>query len=230
MTADIYGREKILLGEEGFQALRAAKVAVCGLGGVGSYAAETLARSGVGTLILLDFDTITASNINRQLYALHSTLGKDKADVAAARIADIDPTCLVQIKKAYIDQENPATFLGKVDYIVDAIDFLPGKVGLIQYAHEANIPIICAMGAGKRLAPEKLEIADISRTHICPLAKKLRKELKAVGIDQGVDVVFSTEQPLTQKDNSAIGSMAFVPAAMGIIMASWVVRKLAGKA
>ena len=223
---EIFAREKVLIGEAGLKKLAAASVAICGLGGVGSYLAEALARSAIGRLLLIDFDQVAVSNINRQLCALSSSVGRDKADVIAERIEEINPACELQIAKVFIDEDsNFPELLAGIDYIGDAIDYVPGKIALIEYAYRQQIPVIAAMGAGRRLDPGKLLVADISQTFCCPLAKSMRRKLREREIYQGVKVVFSTEQPLPAAGDE-IGSMAFVPAAAGMLMASQIVRDL----
>lgn len=223
-------RIELLLGPAALDRLAAARVAVCGLGGVGSYVAEALARSGVGSLLLADFDRVAPSNLNRQLCALHSTLGQLKAEIVAGRCADINPACQITIETGFID----TGFVGwtqPTDYIADAIDYLPGKLALVQYARAAGVPILCATGAGRRLDPTRLHIADISQSHTCPLARRFRKALKEAGIVGGVAVAFSSEQPAPAAEwdgegRAPIGSAVFVPAAMGLLMASAIVRDI----
>ncbi len=223
---ELYQRELSLIGKEGLDRLERARVAVCGLGGVGSYAAEALARCGVGQLTLVDFDKVDVSNINRQLCALHSTVGRDKADVVAERIADIDPACRVRKEKIFLDENTDMDALfADTDYIVDAIDHVPAKIAMICYAHGRGLPLISAMGAGRRVDPSCLRTADISETSGCPLARNIRKLLRERGINKGVKVVFSTERPLPVKEGE-LGSIAFVPSVAGLLMASVVVRDL----
>lgn len=233
---DFLARSQLLLGDNAIDALKNSQVTVCGLGGVGSYVVEALARSGIGSLRLIDFDVVDISNINRQLCALRSTIGKIKAEVLSTRIKDINPDCKVDIIKAYIDTDNVAEVLPKCDYIVDAIDYIPGKIAIIRYALSNSIPVISAMGAAKRLYPEKLRLADISATHCCPLARIIRKELKTIGIENGLRVVFSEEKPIALNNNSStrdgikqpLGSVSFVPGAMGLIIAGEIVRHICG--
>jgi len=228
---EIFSRTELLLGPEALQKLGAARVAVCGLGGVGSYIAEALARTGVGGMTLVDFDRVAPSNLNRQLCALHSTIGRFKADIVAARCADINPDCRLRVVKGFIGPDNAAELLGSADYIADAIDNLTGKLALISYARAAAIPILCAAGAGRRLDPGQLRIDDISRSHTCPLARRLRKALKEQGIASGVKVAFSTENPAPAavgdgEERAPIGSAMFVPASMGLLMAAEIVREI----
>ncbi len=220
-----YEREIALIGAAGLARLRRATVTVCGLGGVGSYVAEALARSGVGRLFLIDGDRFAPSNLNRQLGALTDTIGQAKTEVTAARIRQIDPEISVRTATLFLDESNAAVALAATDYLADAIDFLPAKVALAALARQKEVPLIAAMGAGKRLDPSCLQVVDISATHTCPLARRYRKALREQGIESGVTVVFSTENPKGQ-DTAAIGSMMFVPAAMGIMMASVIVRDL----
>lgn len=223
---EIFNREQLLIGAEGLQKLASATVAVCGLGGVGSYLAEALARSAVGGLLLIDFDQVAVSNINRQLCALSSTVGMDKADVIAGRISEINPDCQVVVAKTFIDEATPLQeLLAGVDYLADAIDYVPGKLALIEYAYRCQLPIISAMGAGRRLDPSKLQIADIAQSFACPLAKTIRRRLRERGIEHGVKVVFSSEQPLPAQGDE-IGSIAFVPSVAGLLMAGQIVRDL----
>lgn len=223
---EIFIREETLIGKKSLDQLAAAHVAVCGLGGVGSYLAEALARSAIGNLLLIDFDQVTVSNINRQLCALHSTVGQDKANVVASRIADINPDCQVKTMKIFLDESSDMEkiFQG-IDYIGDAIDYIPGKVALITYARRHNLPIISSMGAARRLDPLKFSIADISKTYNCPLAKEMRRRLRRLGIDKGIKVVFSSELPLPAKGKFS-GSISYVPSAAGLIMASEIVKDI----
>ena len=223
---DVFIREIALLGVAGFTKLNEAKVAVCGVGGVGSYLVEALARAGIGKLMIIDFDQVAKSNINRQLYAMHSTLGQDKADLAATRIADINPQCQVEVKKIFLDEDSDYNELfTKVDYIADAIDHVSGKVALINFALTNKIPIISSMGTGRRLDPTQMKIADISKTYNCPLAKSIRHQLKQIGIYKGLNVVFSDELP-QKSDQDFISSISFVPSVAGLIMASKIVRDI----
>lgn len=221
-------RVKLLIGEENTAKIQNSSVALFGLGGVGSYVAESLARSGVGRLLLVDADVVMTSNINRQLPALHSTVGLRKTEVVQARIADINPNCQVEIISAFYRPGDFDQFISEpVDYIVDAIDSVPSKVDLMINAYRRGIPILSSMGTGNKLDPSQLALADISKTHTCPLAKKIRSQLKAAGINKGITVVFSSETP--QKANSnddTIASMTFVPASAGLLLGSAVIRKI----
>ena len=227
-------RTEMILGPEAVERLRRSHVAVFGLGGVGSYAVEALARSGVGELTLVDQDTISLSNINRQLFALHSTVGRPKAEVAAERCRDLNPEIVVHPIPATYDADHREDFFyARYDYIVDAIDLVSCKLDLIQQAIERNIPILSALGTGNKLDPSQLEITDISKTSGCPLARVMRKELRARGI-QHLKVVFSPEQaaPTRQLEapppgrRSVPASVAWVPSAAGLMMVGAVIRDL----
>ncbi len=222
-----YERTQSVLGKENLERIKTVKVAVVGLGGVGSYAAEALARCGVGSLVLIDGDKVAKSNINRQLYALQSTLGKNKTDVAKERIADINPNASVTAYSEFLNEENIEKFsLADCNYIVDCIDSVASKVSIIEFAKRNNIPIISCMGTGNKLNPEMLCVADIGKTTVCPLAKSVRYALRQKGIQKGVKTVFSTEQPIENEDGH-IGSVSFVPSSAGLLMASVVIKDLA---
>lgn len=225
----IYQRQELLLGREAQEKLATTHVAVCGLGGVGSFICEALSRSGVGELTLIDSDTVVESNLNRQLFALRSTVGKFKTQIAAERIADIDPSIRLHLLRDYITPDNAAALVAGCDYICDAIDFVPGKIALMEYARQNSVPIISAMGAGRRLDPSKLRIDDISRTGNCPLARTIRRQLRQRGINEGITVCCSSETPVRQlAEPDTIGSVAFVPSVMGLMMAGHVIRSIAG--
>jgi tRNA A37 threonylcarbamoyladenosine dehydratase len=227
-------RTAMLLGPEAVERLSRCHVAVFGLGGVGSFAVEALARAGVGSLTLVDQDVISPSNINRQLFALHSTVGRPKAEVAAERCRDINPAILVRPVRATYDAAHRDDFFREpCDYIVDAIDLVSCKLDLIQQAKARDIPILSALGTGNKLDPSALQIADISRTFGCPLARVMRKELRARGIFH-LKVVFSPEeaQPTLQLEapppgrRSVPASVSWVPSVAGLMMAGAVVRDL----
>lgn len=218
-----------LLGSEKILRLNNAHVVVCGLGGVGSFAAEALVRSGVGHLTLCDFDQVSESNINRQLPATHESIGEYKVDVLARHYRDINPEIHLDLIKERLNYSRIKTLLvhSKVSYLADAIDDLEAKADLIQQALALNLPIISSMGAGFRLDPSHIQISDISKTHTCPLARRLRKRLKDKGIEQGLPVVWSDERPLeAQTKEPGPASMIFVPASTGLQMASYIVRNL----
>ena len=224
---EIFSRGASLLGEDGIARLRASRVAVFGVGGVGGFAAEALARSGVGALDLIDHDTVSPSNINRQIIALHSTVGRKKVEVMAERIADICPDTVVRTFDTFYLPETAHLFdFSSYDYVVDAIDTVSGKIALVMQAKAAGTPIICAMGAGNKTDPSAFRVADISQTKVCPLAKVMRVELRKRGITD-VKVVYSEEPPLIPLEEGVPGSLAFVPSAAGLMMAGAVVMDLA---
>ena len=228
-------RTEMLLGETAMQTLEKARVAIFGVGGVGGYAVEALARSGVGTLDLVDHDTVSLSNLNRQIIALHSTVGMCKVDVARARIADICPETTVYTWKVFYGPETASQFdFSSYDYIIDAIDTVSGKLQLVEQANAAGVPIISCMGTGNKLDPSALEVTDISKTSVCPLARVMRVELRKRGILH-LKVVYSKELPLKPAampgeaaagKKQVPGSTAFVPPAAGLLIASEVVRDL----
>ena len=236
---DPFIRTRMLLGEEGLRRLQKARVAVFGLGGVGGYAVEALARAGVGQLDLIDHDTISVSNLNRQILALRSTLGMLKVEAARMRIMDINPHCLVRVYPVFYLPETAAQFdFADYDYIIDAIDTVTGKLALVQRAREAGTPIISAMGTGNKLDDARLEVADISKTSMCPLARIMRKELGKRGI-RHLKVVYSREEAITPTGGEAEaeesgkrqipGSLSCVPGGAGLILAGEVIRELALK-
>lgn len=243
-------RTEILLGPENIKKLENAAVAVFGIGGVGGFATEALARSGIGKLVLIDHDTVSVSNINRQIVALHSTVGKYKVDVMKDRILDINPEIHVEVHKCFYLPETAEQFdFSKYDYVVDCIDTVTGKLQLIEAAKAAGTPVISSMGAGNKLEPTAFEVADISKTSVCPLAKVMRRELKKRNI-KNVKVVYSKEEPVktkvktpeeytvdavmqdengtenTGRRKSIPGSCAFVPSVAGLILAGEVIKDL----
>ncbi|MCR5717917.1 MAG: tRNA threonylcarbamoyladenosine dehydratase [Oscillospiraceae bacterium] len=229
-----FARTALLLGEDGVERLRRSRVAVFGVGGVGGYVVEALARSGVGTLELIDNDTVSVTNLNRQIIALHSTLGQYKVDVAAARVKDICPDTVVHAHRCFYMPETAGNFVfTQYDYVVDAIDTVTGKLELVQRAQEAGVPVICSMGAGNKLDASGFKVADIYKTSGCPLARVMRLECRKRGI-RHLKVVYSEETPLrpasageTAPPGKTIpGSVAFVPAAAGLVLAGEVVRDL----
>ena len=235
---EIFSRTELLLGSAAMQRLYSARVAVFGIGGVGGYTVEALARSGVGAIDLIDNDKVSLSNINRQIIATHKTVGRYKVDVAAERIAEINPDCKVVAHKLfYMPDTAGALDFSEYDYIVDAIDTVTGKLAIIENAARCNVPVISAMGAGNKLDPTAFEVADIYDTSVCPLAKVMRRELKKRGI-QSLKVVYSKEEPVKPRCSSdmAIGgedgskpipaSIAFVPSVVGLIIAGEVVKDL----
>lgn len=231
-----YIRARMLLGDEAMEKLRCSHVAVFGLGGVGSWCAEALARSGVGRLTLIDRDTVGVSNINRQLCAYSSTVGMSKAEVMRAHILDIDPSAEVRAICAHYDAEHRDEFFADYDYIVDAIDLVSCKVDLIRTAKERGIPIVSALGTGNKCDAQLLTLCDIKKTYGCALARVVRKELRAVGIEH-LDVVFSPEEPMEAEQLSAPppgrrsvpGSLIWVPASAGMLLCQHVVTGLLQK-
>lgn len=234
---DPFIRQQMLLGAAAMQRLREAHVIVFGVGGVGSYAAEGLARAGIGALTLVDSDTVSLSNLNRQLCALHSTLGQYKSDVMAARILDINPDCRVTSMPMLYNEESKETFFAqRYDYIVDAIDLVSCKLSLIRTAKERGIPIISAMGTGNKLDPTRFCITDISKTSGCHLARVMRRELRNRGILHHT-VLYSEELPQTPEAleapppgrRSIPASVSWVPSCAGLILAGYVVQELAAQ-
>ena len=223
-----FSRTELLLGAEGVKRLRDASVAVFGIGGVGGYVVEALARSGVGRLHLIDHDTVSVSNLNRQIIATVSTIGRYKADVARERVLDINPEAKVSVYRTFFLPDKAEEFdFARYDYVVDAIDTVTGKLALIMEAKQAGTPVISSMGAGNKLDASAFEVADIYPTSVCPLAKVMRRELKKRGVRK-LKVVYSREQPVSS--SRPPGSNAFVPAAAGLILAGEVVKDLSGAA
>ena len=229
-----FARTQIIYGASSMEKLYAAKVAVFGVGGVGGYVAEALARSGIGHLLLVDNDTVSVTNINRQIIALHSTIGKSKVRVMKERCQDINPDIIIEEKECFFLPENSDSFdFEGYSYIVDAVDTVSAKIELIKKAKETGIPVISCMGAGNKTDPAKFMVADISKTTVCPLARVMRRELKSRGI-KDVKVVYSTESPVvTEKGTEmkgggiAPGSTAFAPSVAGLLIAATVVNDLA---
>ena len=227
-------RQEMLLGSEAMARLRKAHVAVFGIGGVGSYSCEALARAGIGRLTFIDSDTVGESNLNRQLIALRSTLGQPKAEVMAARVRDIDPDCEVRAIVGMYSEEDKERFFADYDYIIDAIDTVSCKLSLIQTAMARNIPIISAMGTGNKVDPSQFRIEDISKTQFCPLARVMRKELRARGIEHHT-VLWSPEparEPAQLEApppgrRSIPGSLSWVPSVAGLMLAGHVVMAIA---
>ena len=232
-------RTAMLLGEEAIEKLQKARVAVFGIGGVGGYTVEALARAGIGRIDVIDNDCVSLSNINRQILATHSTVGMPKVEAARKRILDINPDCRVVTHQVFYTPETEGQFdFTQYDYIVDAIDTVTGKLALVQNAHAAGTPIICCMGTGNKLDASAFQVADISKTSMCPLARIMRKELGKRGIKH-LKVVYSQEEALTptgwEEEAAALGkrqipgSVSFVPGAAGLILAGEVIKDIAGK-
>lgn len=237
MDNDWTTRTALLLGTEGMRRLAASHVLVVGLGGVGAYAAEEIARVGVGRMTLVDADVVSLSNLNRQLPALHSTLGKPKAEVMAARLRDINPDLEIEVRNCFVRDEETEALLDAAhyDFVVDAIDTLSPKTFLIYHALQRHLPIISSMGAGAKVDPSRIRIADISKTTDCALARAVRKRLKGMGISSGLPVVFSTEpanpQAILEVEDEACkrtttGTVSYMPALFGCYLASYVIRHL----
>lgn len=234
-----FSRTELLLGDAAMKKLKNSRVAVFGVGGVGGYTVEALARSGVGALDLIDNDTVSLTNINRQIIATLDTVGRDKVDVAQERIKSINPDCVVTTHKCFYLPETAEQFdFTDYDYVVDAIDTVKGKIEIVMRAKECSTPVISSMGAGNKLDPTAFEVADISKTSVCPLAKVMRVQLRKRGVNH-LKVVYSKEQPLTpiitddakEEFSSSVrrtlpGSTAFVPSVVGLIIASEVVKDL----
>lgn len=226
-------RTALLLGDDAVERLSQARVAVFGVGGVGGFATEALARSGIGALDLIDGDVVSLSNLNRQIIALHSTVGKAKTEVMAQRIRDIDPDIRLTLHTCFFTPENAGDFdFTQYDYIIDAVDMVTAKIQLAVQAQAAGVPIISSMGAGNKLDPSAFEVSDLYKTSVCPLARVMRRELKARGIRK-MKVVYSKEEPRkvdgpTENGRHIPGSIAFVPSAAGLVLAGEVIRELAG--
>lgn len=227
-------RTELLLGEKAVEQLKKSHVAVFGVGGVGGYAAEALARTGIGTFDLIDRDTVSVSNINRQIIATHNTVGKVKVEVMKERILEINPEAEVNIHQCFFLPENAEEFdFSRYSYVVDAVDTVTAKIELVMQAQKAGVPIISSMGAGNKLDPSKFEVTDIYKTSVCPLAKVMRKELKKRSVKH-LKVVYSTEKALEPKADlseeegrrAVPGSIAFVPSVAGLIAAGEVINDL----
>ena len=216
-----YERTSRIIGESGVDKLRRCRVLVFGVGGVGSYVCEGLARAGIGALTLVDKDVVDITNVNRQIPALHSTVGRPKAEVMAERIRDIDPDCDADTKELFFLPGEPDDIdFASYDYVVDAVDTVTAKIYIIERAKQAGVPVISSMGTGNKLQGGAFKIADIEETKVCPLAKVMRRELRKRGI-QDVKVIYSEEEPLSEG-----GSISFVPSVAGLLIAGEVVRDL----
>ena len=240
---DAYSRTRLLLGQDGMEKLKNAHIAVFGLGGVGGYVVEALARCGVGTLELIDHDTVSLSNINRQILATRETVGMEKSEAARLRVQAIDPEIKVIARHQFFGPDTKAEFdFSKYTYVVDAIDTVTGKLALVQAAREENVPILCCLGTGNKLDPTAFRIGDIYETSVCPLARIMRKECRRRGIEK-LKVLDSLEEPIKpdidpedpilqempEGRNALPGSVSFVPAAAGLIIAGQVIRDIVGK-
>lgn len=222
-----FSRTEMVIGPENLSRLQNTTVAIVGVGGVGGYVVEALARVGVGTLVLIDHDRVNLTNLNRQIIALESTLDQLKVEVAAKRIREINPQCKIEIFPEFYQASNHDQLIGPhVQYVADAIDSVGPKVSLIERCLDERIPIITSLGTGNKLDPTRLEITDISKTHTCPLARVVRVSLRKKGIEKGLPVVFSAEPVMGKRDGAVPGSTSFVPPVAGLFMASWIVREI----
>lgn len=221
-------REEVVLGTEAVQTLMNKKIAVFGLGGVGSYVVEALARAGVGELILIDGDVVDETNINRQLVATTSSIGKPKTDIMKMRVLDINPKCRVTTYFSFFGPEMDASFLDSCDFVADAIDMVSAKVILAKYCTEKHIPILCAMGCGNKLDPSAFQITDITKTKVDPLCRVMRRELRLVGVEH-LPVLYSEEKAVESKlemEERVLGSVSFVPSVAGLMMAGYMIKSI----
>lgn len=231
MESDQFSRTRLVIGDEGIKRLQDAKVCVFGVGGVGGYVVEGLARAGVGHLVLVDHDTVSLSNLNRQIIALHSTLGKRKVEVAQERVLDINPACDVEVHTCFYLPDTASQFdFPSYDYVVDAVDTVTAKISIIMQCERAHVPVISAMGAGNKLDPTRFRFADIYQTSVDPLARVLRRELKKRGVSR-LKVLYSTEVPVKHEateeaDARTPGSVSFVPSVAGLEIAGEIVKDL----
>lgn len=239
MTDDpLFERTRILVGDAGIARLRAARVLLAGLGGVGSYAAEALARAGIGAITLVDHDRVAPSNLNRQLPALHGTLGRRKIEVVADRIRDINPACRLTLIDEFLAPDNVAAHLaGAYDAVLDAIDSLSSKTALIETAYRTGLAVVSSMGAGGRLDPTRIRVSDLQATRVCPLARAVRTQLRRRGVGRGVIAVWSDETPLPPlppedvgrgRPRAVNGTVSYMPALFGLTLAGVAIRGLLG--
>ena len=231
-VSEEFSRTAYLYGEDAIEKLNKSRVAVFGVGGVGGYVCEALARAGVGQIDIFDRDTVSASNINRQIIALHSTVGRSKVEVMKERILDINPQCKVNAHHVFYMPDNADDYdLSNYDYIADAVDTVTAKIAIIERAYVNGVPVISAMGAGNKTDPTAFEVADINKTSVCPLARVIRRELKARRIPH-LKVVYSKEEPRKsgiideESGKSVPGSLPFVPSVMGLIMAGEIIKDI----
>ncbi len=239
-----FHRTELLLGKTNIKLLQESRVAVIGLGGVGSYVAESLARAGICDMILIDFDKVNITNINRQLIALHSTIGENKTEVMRKRLTDINPEIKLHCISEFFSQENRLEYLKQADYIIDAIDSIGPKMGMIKDLIQLGIPHISVLGAGNRIDPSHIHLTSIWKTHQCPLAKRLKKLLRRYGVTSDFPVVYSDEVPIEVEQpekiekniirsdslpKSLVGSISYMPAIMGLIASSWIIRTISQK-
>ena len=227
---DQFSRTELIIGKEGIEKLKDSKVAIFGLGGVGSYVLEACVRAGIGNFILVDKDEVDMTNLNRQIIATRKTIGKPKVEVAKERILEINPEANVEIYQEFFMPETKGILDESINYIVDAVDTVTAKIELVVRANRLNIPIISSMGTGNKLDPTKFEVADIYKTSVCPLAKVMRKELKTRGIKK-LKVVYSKEEPIKRQANDELrkkvpASISFVPSVAGLIIAGEVIKDI----
>ena len=229
MYLNQFYRTELLIGKYGIEKLKKAKVAIFGIGGVGSYTVEGLARSGIENFILVDNDIVSLSNINRQIIATHKTIGVPKVEVAKQRILEINPNANMEIYQKLFMPETEGILTEDIDYIIDCVDTVTAKIELVMRANKLNIPIISCMGTGNKLDPTRFEITDISKTSVCPLAKVMRKELKNRGIRK-LKVIYSKEEPIkligSTEEKVKAGSISFVPSVAGLIIAGEVIKDI----
>jgi tRNA threonylcarbamoyladenosine dehydratase len=239
MTGDpLFERTRILVGDDGVATLAAARVFLAGLGGVGSYAAEALARAGIGAITLVDHDCVAASNLNRQLPALNSTVGRRKIEVMAERILDINPSCRLTLVADFLSADNLAAHLADgYDAVLDAIDSLSSKTALIETAYRSGLAVVSSMGAGGRLDPTRLQVTDLQATRVCPLARAVRTQLRRRGIGRGVTAVWSDESPISPlppedvgrgRPRAVNGTVSYMPALFGLTLAGVAIRRILG--
>lgn len=229
MSLNQFSRTELLIGKQGIEKLQKAKVAIFGIGGVGSYTVEGLARSGIENFILVDNDIVSLTNINRQIIATHKTIGMPKVKVAKQRILEINPNANVEIYQQLFMPETEGILAEDIDYIIDCVDTVKAKIELVMRANKLNIPIISCMGTGNKLDPTRFEVTDISKTSVCPLAKVMRKELKNRGIRK-LKVIYSKEEPIkiieSTEEKVKAGSISFVPSVAGLIIAGEVIKDI----
>ena len=225
-----FSRTELLIGKEGIEKLQNSKVAIFGIGGVGSFVVEGLVRAGIGKFVLVDKDTVDITNLNRQIIATRKTVGKPKVEIAKERILEINPDAKVEIYQQFFMPDSEEILDNTVDYVVDAVDTVTAKIELVVRANKLNIPIISSMGTGNKLDPTRFEVTDIYKTSVCPLAKVMRKELRTRGIEK-LKVVYSKEEPIKLNDakKQVPGSVSFVPSVVGLIIVGEVVKDIIKK-
>ncbi len=225
-----FSRTELLIGKEGIEKLQNSKVAIFGIGGVGSFVVEGLIRAGIGKFVLVDKDTVDITNLNRQIIATRKTVGKPKVEIAKERILEINPDAKVEIYQQFFMPDSEEILDNTVDYVVDAVDTVTAKIELVVRANKLNIPIISSMGTGNKLDPTRFEVTDIYKTSVCPLAKVMRKELRTRGIEK-LKVVYSKEEPIKLNDakKQVPGSVSFVPSVVGLIIVGEVVKDIIKK-